>query len=60
MKKLIYILNQYSNKEGSHFFHVLHLLEEMAKNGVEITLVIEKATDIPNFDIPNIKVITQE
>lgn len=60
MKKLTYILNQYSNKEGSHFFHVLHLLEEMAKNGVEITLVIEKATDVPNFDIPNIKVIAQK
>ena len=60
MKKLIYILNQYSNKEGSHFFHVLKLLEEIAKNGVEITLVIEKAKDIPAFDIPNIKVITQK
>jgi len=60
MKKLTYILNQYSNKEGSHFFHVLHLLEEMAKNGVEITLVIEKATDIPNFDISNINVIAQK
>ena len=60
MKKLIYILNQYSSKEGSHFFHVLHLLEEMARNGVKITLVIEKATDIPEFDIPNIKVIAQK
>ena len=60
MKKLIYILNQYSNKEGSHFFHILHLLEEMAKNGVEITLVIEKATDIPEFNIPNIRVIAQK
>lgn len=60
MKKLIYILNQYSNKEGSHFYHILHLLEEMAKNGVNIKLIIEKATDIPNFNIPNIEVITQK
>ena len=60
MKKLIYILNQYSNKEGSHFFHILHLLEEIAKNGVDIKLVIEKATDIPNFNIPNIEVIAQK
>jgi glycosyltransferase involved in cell wall biosynthesis len=60
MKKLIYILNQYSNKEGSHFYHVLHLLEEMAKNGVDIKLIIEKATDIPNFNIPNIEVIAQK
>jgi glycosyltransferase involved in cell wall biosynthesis len=60
MKKLIYILNQYSNKEGSHFYHVLHLLEEMAKNGVDIKLIIEKATDIPNFNIQNIEVIAQK
>ena len=59
MKKLVYILNQYSNIEGSHFFHILNLLEEIAKNNVEITLVIEKATDIPNFNIPNIEVIAQ-
>lgn len=60
MKKLIYILNQYSNKEGSHFYHILHLLEEIAKNGVDIKLVIEKATDIPTFNIPNIEVIVQK
>jgi len=59
-KKLIYILNQYSNKEGSHLYHILHLLEEMAKNGVDIKLVIEKATDVPNFNIPNIEVIAQK
>ncbi len=39
MKKLIYVLNQYSNKEGSHFYHILHLLEEMAKNNVDIKLI---------------------
>ncbi len=60
MKKLIYILNQYSNKEGSHFYHILSLLEEMAKNGVDIKLIIEKATDIPHFNIPNIEVIAQK
>ena len=60
MKKLIYILNQYSNKEGSHFFHILNLLEEMAKNGIEIILVIEKAKDIPEFNLDNIKVIAQK
>ena len=51
---------QYSNKEGSHFYHVLNLFEEMAKNGVKITLVIEKATGVPNFDIANIEVIAQK
>jgi len=59
-KKLIYILNQYSNKEGSHFFHILNLLEEMAKNEIEIVLVIEKAKDIPEFNLDNIKVIAQK
>lgn len=60
MKKLIYILNQYSNKEGSHFYHILHLLEVMAKYSIHIKLVIEKATDVPNFNIPNIEVIAQK
>jgi len=60
MKKLVYILNQYSNKEGSHFFHVLNLLEELAFNDVIITLVVEKATDKPRIYIPNVKVIIQK
>lgn len=60
MKKLIYILNQYSKKEGSHFYHILHLLEEISKLDVEITLIIEKASDIPNFNFDNIHVIAQK
>ena len=60
MKKLIYVLNQYSKKEGSHFYHILNLLEEIAKNDVDIKLIIEKAIDIPHFDIPNIEVIAQK
>ena len=58
-KKLIYILNQYSEKEGSHFFHILNLLDEIAFNNVNITLVIEKATAKPNFNSKNIKVVLQ-
>jgi glycosyltransferase involved in cell wall biosynthesis len=58
-KQLIYILNQYSDKEGSHFFHVINLLEEIASNNVNITLVIEKATAKPKFNSKNIKVILQ-
>ena len=60
MKKLIYILNQYSNREGSHFYHILNLLEEIAKNDVDIKLIIEKATDVPSFNVENIEVITQK
>lgn len=58
-KKLIYILNQYSDKEGSHFFHVINLLEEIASNNVNITLVIEKASEKPKFNSKNIKVVVQ-
>jgi len=58
-KKLVYILNQYSDKEGSHFFHVINLLEEIASNNVNITLVIEKASGKPKFNSKNIKVVVQ-
>ena len=58
--KLVYILNQYSSKEGSHFYHVLNLLEEIANNGVDIVLIIEKASGIPSFSNPAIRVIVQK
>ncbi|HIP47360.1 MAG TPA: glycosyltransferase family 1 protein [Lutibacter sp.] len=60
MKKLIYILNHYSADQGSHFYHILHLLEEIAYNGVEIVLLIEKAEGEPVFKNSNIKVIVQK
>ena len=60
MKKLIYILNQYSEKEGSHFYHVLRLLEEIALNNIQIVLIIEKASEEPNFEHSNIRVIVQK
>lgn len=41
-KKLIYILNSYSEKESSHFAHVIHLLKTMADKGIKIALIIEK------------------
>jgi len=56
-KKLIYILNNYSINSTEHFFHVLNLLEEIAKNGIEILLIIEKSDGIPVTKSPNIKVI---
>lgn len=58
--KLVYILNQYSSKEGSHFYHVLNLLEEIANNGVDIVLVIEKSSGIPSFSNSGIRVIVQK
>ena len=41
-KKLIYILNHYSDHSAQHFYHVVYLLEKMADRNVKIVLVIEK------------------
>jgi len=54
--KLIYILNNYSVHSTEHFFHVLNLLEEMADNGIDILLLIEKSDGIPVVKSPKIKV----
>lgn len=59
-KKLVYILNQYKEEEGSHFFHILNLLEEIALNGVEIILIIEKSKSKPKFVSKNIQVVLQK
>lgn len=59
-KKLVYILNQYSEKEGSHFHHILNLLEEIASNGIEIILIIEKSKSKPKFTSQNIQVVLQK
>ncbi|MFV5685815.1 glycosyltransferase family 4 protein [Flavobacterium sp. GB2R13] len=55
-KKLIYILNHYSENSSQHFFHVLNLLEEIAQNGVNINLIIEKTEGKPIVNNSNIKV----
>lgn len=57
MKKLIYILNSYSESDASHFTHILHLLETMAEQGCEIVLLIEKPTEFPTLSHRNIRVI---
>lgn len=48
--KLIYILNQYSEKESSHFYHIINLLEHLALKGVSIKLIIEKPYSVPKFN----------
>lgn len=55
-RKLIYILNHYSESSSQHFFHVLNLLEEIARNEVSIKLIIEKSEGIPIINQPNIEV----
>lgn len=59
-KKLVYILNHYSNNSVQHFYHVLNLLSSIASKGIEITLVIEKCEDAPHIENSNIHVICQK
>lgn len=58
-KKMIYILNSYSSKSAQHFYHVINLLSEIAKSGVEVVLIIEKADEEPVIDA-GIKVVVQK
>jgi glycosyltransferase involved in cell wall biosynthesis len=57
VKKLIYILNAYSESDASHFTHILHLLEVMAEQGCEIVLLIEKPGTLPKLKNPSITVL---
>jgi glycosyltransferase involved in cell wall biosynthesis len=59
-KKLIYVLNHYSNKSVQHFYHIVNLLKVMADKGVKIALVIEKCDDNPQISHKNIEVICQK
>jgi len=60
MKKFTYILNQYTPDEASHFYHVLHLLEQMARHNVSIALIIEKGKTAPSLSVDNIEVHLQK
>lgn len=59
-RKIVFVLNHYSHNSQSHFFHVINLLEEIAKHDVEIALIIEKCEDIPNIINPRIQVYPQK
>lgn len=54
-KKLIYILNSYNEKEATHFRHSVRLLKYMGRKDYQISLIIEKANDLP-FISENVKV----
>lgn len=58
-KKMIYILNSYSSKSAQHFYHVINLLSEISKNGVDVVLIIEKADEEPAIDA-GITVVVQK
>jgi glycosyltransferase involved in cell wall biosynthesis len=46
-RKLIYILNHFSNNSQGHIFHVINLLEKLSEKGIHIVLIIEKCIDPP-------------
>lgn len=56
-KKLIYVLNSYTENEASHFAHLVHLLNEMTNQGCIITLIIEKMGAKPDVNSSAIEVI---
>ena len=56
-KKLIYVLNRYSDSDASHFAHVLHLLEVLAEEGCDIVLVIEKPEGLPRLNHQMVSVV---
>jgi len=59
--KLVYILNHYSEDTASHFYHILALLREIATRGVQVAIVIEKCSSIPDLsDSPNLFVYPQK
>lgn len=57
--KLIYVLNHYSEQSAEHFYQVLHLLETIAAQGVEVALVIEKCDSVPESAHANVRIICQ-
>lgn len=59
-RKLIYVMNHYSKNSVQHFNHIINLLKEIANNGVDIALVVEKCEDYPEIDHIGITVICQK
>ncbi len=54
--KLIFVLNHFAHNSSSHFYHIIHLLETLARKGVEIALIIEKCEDKPLLTVPAIRI----
>ena len=55
MKKLIYIINQYSQNDASHFYHIGNLIEGIAEQNVEVAAIILKGKTAPVFQSKNIQ-----
>lgn len=57
--KLVYILNQYSDDESSHYHHIINLIDEIAKKGVDVAVIIEKCSAKPIFESKNVTLYSQ-
>lgn len=55
MKKLIYIINQYSQNDASHFYHIGNLIEGIAERDVEVAAIVLKGRVAPEFQSKNIQ-----
>lgn len=58
--KLIYVINEYSDKSVQHFYHIINLLDKIANQEVDIVILIEKCKSLPNITNEHIHVITQK
>lgn len=59
-KKLLFVINHYAPDSDQHLFHVLNLVKEIAKRGVEVAMVIERCEgDSPKIG-KNIRVYAQK
>lgn len=47
MSRLVYVLNTYSATDSSHFAHVRGLLNELAAQGLDLRLIVEKG-EVPD------------
>lgn len=55
MKKIIYIINQYSQNDVSHFYHIGNLIEALAERDIEVAAIVLKGQSAPLFRSKNIQ-----
>lgn len=58
-KKIIFVINHYSNKSNQHLFHTINLMKQLADKGVKIAVIIERCDGEVPFIHENIEVYAQ-
>lgn len=59
-KKIIFVINHYSNNSNQHLFHTINLMRELANKGVKIAVIIERCEGEVPFIHENIEVYAQK